>query len=97
MESVISIPRLAAAPLPWWLWVRVPSVLLHVCPEAWPTLGPFLLILGCSFLAPAMLELILQMRLLCTRCSFRMQDPPRCSAFTPLPGGRVTNGTTATR
>ncbi len=39
----------------------------------------------------------LQVRLLSTRCSFRMQDPPACTAFIPLPGGRVTNVATATR
>ena len=39
----------------------------------------------------------LQMRLLSSRCSFRVQDPPPCTAFIPLPGGRVTNVAVATQ
>ena len=66
MESVVCVPRLAAAALLWWLWSRVPSVSVHVGPEARLAAGPssqklilFRLVpAGCSLLAPAMPELI---------------------------------------
>ena len=103
MESVVSVPRLDSAPLPWGLWAHVPSVSMCIGPEVRLTVGPspqkfilFRLIpAGCSLLAAAMPELILQMRLLSTRCSFRMQDPVPRSTFTTLLGGRVTNVATA--
>ena len=103
MESAVSVPRLAAAPLLCWPWTRVPLVSVHVGLEARPAAGLTSLLLfrlalaGRSLLAPAMPELILQMRLLSARCSFRMRDPPPRSAFIPLPGARVTNVATATR
>ena len=64
MESVVCVPRLAAAALLWWLWTRVPSVLVSVALEARLAAGPASLVLfrlvpaGCSVLAPAMPELI---------------------------------------
>ena len=77
-----SAPGWAAAPLLCWLWTRVPLLWVSVGPEARPAAGPSWLLLfrlvpaGCSLLAPAMPELILQTRLLSARCSFRMRDPP---------------------
>ena len=59
-----SAPRWAAAALLWWLWTRVPSVLVSVALEARLAAGPASLVLfrlvpaGCSVLAPAMPELI---------------------------------------
>lgn len=64
MESVVCVPGLAAAALLWWLWTRVPSVLVSVALEARLAAGPASLVLfrlvpaGCSLLAPAMPELI---------------------------------------
>ena len=64
MESVVCVPRLAAAALLWWLWSRVPSVSVQGGPEARLAAGPASLVLfrlvpaGCSVLAPAMPELI---------------------------------------
>lgn len=55
MESVVSVPSLAAAPLLWWLWTRVPLV---SGPSSHKLILFRLVPAACSLLARAMPELI---------------------------------------
>ena len=105
MGSVVSVPSLAAAACcggsgPVYLGCRCMWVWRHTALRGHPCRSSSCSA-SCRRVAPCWRQPCrsssLQTRLLSARCSFRMQDPPACTAFVPLPGGRVTNVATATR
>ena len=99
MGSVVSVPSLAAAACcggsgPVYLGCRCMWVWRHTALRGHPCRSSSCSA-SCRRVAPCWRQPCrsssLQTRLLSARCSFRMQDPPACTAFVPLPGGRVTN------